>query len=368
MILQYSNYKIKMKYKIKLYNQKLFKKTCLLAFVLFWVSINSYSQDVHFSQYYEMPIYINPANTGAFIGGQRLVANYKNQWQSFGSPFRTYGISYDRPISGIISSGYLAVGGMVFNDVAGDAALSNLSGQVSLAYHVQINNNQFFTGAFYVGFSQRSLNASLIKWGNQYDGYSGYNPNLPTGETFTNHSYSHLHPDVGIGFLWALNRNASTLSSNDNVNADAGISFSHLNSPVIFDLDNFGERLNPRISAHGRLELGQANSYISYVGLMLINIQGRQVEITPGALAKYTLQSQSKYTGYVQASHVYAGAYYRLGDAFIVQTMAELKNYGFGISYDFTTSKLATVSKGRGGVELFFKYIIPHKNRSSSLI
>ena len=61
-------------------------------------SITMYAQDVHFSQFYQTPLFVNPALTGAFSGNQRLILNYKDQWTSFGSPFKTYAFQFDASI------------------------------------------------------------------------------------------------------------------------------------------------------------------------------------------------------------------------------------------------------------------------------
>ncbi|MFH1322164.1 MAG: type IX secretion system membrane protein PorP/SprF [Bacteroidota bacterium] len=39
-----------------------------------------YSQDIHFSQFYQTPLIINPALTGSFNGQVRVLMNYKDQW------------------------------------------------------------------------------------------------------------------------------------------------------------------------------------------------------------------------------------------------------------------------------------------------
>ena len=53
-----------------------------------------YSQDPHFSQYYETPLQINPAMTGV-NGDLRVLANYRDQWRSVSKPFTTYAFSIE---------------------------------------------------------------------------------------------------------------------------------------------------------------------------------------------------------------------------------------------------------------------------------
>ena len=53
------------------------------------------AQDVHFSQYYNTPAFVNPANVGAFNGDLRGIINYRNQWSSIDSPFETAAFSLE---------------------------------------------------------------------------------------------------------------------------------------------------------------------------------------------------------------------------------------------------------------------------------
>ena len=54
-------------------------------------------QDIHFSQFNETPVILNPALCGTAYD-TRIVANYKNQWASVTSPYQTYGISVEKAL------------------------------------------------------------------------------------------------------------------------------------------------------------------------------------------------------------------------------------------------------------------------------
>lgn len=57
--------------------------------------LNSFAQDIHFSQLNRQPLYQNPGNTGDFKGDIRLMLNYKEQWRSVTVPFRSTVIGAD---------------------------------------------------------------------------------------------------------------------------------------------------------------------------------------------------------------------------------------------------------------------------------
>ena len=74
-------------------------------------------QDIHFSQFNNTPLIINPALTGVFNGNHRVFLNYKDHWGSMGAPYKTYAISYDMVLfKEKWEKSYLGGGFYVFND------------------------------------------------------------------------------------------------------------------------------------------------------------------------------------------------------------------------------------------------------------
>ena len=55
----------------------------------------SFSQDIHYSQFYSSPLTLNPALTGVNDCTYRIAAMYRNQWQSVTDPYQTPSISFD---------------------------------------------------------------------------------------------------------------------------------------------------------------------------------------------------------------------------------------------------------------------------------
>jgi len=71
------------------------KKAAIIIFVILMFVEKGKSQDIHFSQYFNTPLIINPALTGVFGGDQRAMLAHRNQWASVASPYKTYGASFD---------------------------------------------------------------------------------------------------------------------------------------------------------------------------------------------------------------------------------------------------------------------------------
>ncbi len=324
------------------------------------------AQDIHFSQYNDAPLMMNPSLTGFFDGSHRVALNYKNQWKSIGNGFNTYALSYDAALNGggRSQSGFLAMGVNVFNDVAGDLDFSNLTASLNLAYHLKINDEQMLSAGLYGGFGQRSIDQNGMMWDSQYDGMSGHDPALPSNETFTFETFSYV--DFGFGLNWSMSHNSTNMSSNDGFKTNAGFSVSHVNQPAFDFLSNSDEKLNMRITGHAKAQIGLGGTNTSLVPTVLLQFQGTQKEIVPGMLFRYTLREESKYTGFINDAYLSVGGYYRTSDAIIAHALIEMNDLALGVSYDVNVSKLSNATNGKGGFELMLRYIIKNPNQNKS--
>ncbi len=48
-----------------------------------------FSQDLHFSQFFEAPLLRNPSLAGIFTGDYRIQGVYRDQWNSFTNAYKT---------------------------------------------------------------------------------------------------------------------------------------------------------------------------------------------------------------------------------------------------------------------------------------
>lgn len=325
-----------------------------LNFSLF--TSNSFSQDIHFSQFWMSPLLQNPALVGANYDMQAII-NYKDQWRSVASPYKTYNLSYDMKLNKKkVKKGFWAGGINFFNDKAGDAQMGTTQGNLSFAYHVLLNPNNTLGAALMGGFGQRSINFSALQWGSQYDGTS-YNSALPNQES--SGASSIMYPEIGTGVLWAYNKGASTMSSNDMVIINAGIAAFNVNQPK-YSFYHSGENLNMKIVVHANLLYGIKNTNLSIAPGFIFYNQGSSKETLFGTMFRYTLKDASKVTGYIKGSAISFGVHYRNKDAVILSGLLEMGSYAFGLSYDVNVSGLKSASTGRGGLEISLRFINPN--------
>ena len=100
------------------------------------------AQDLHFSQFFNAPLTVNPANTG-FIpdADYRLGAHYRNQWSSIlAKPYKTISVFADAQLMrDRLETGWLGVGAFILSDQAGSGSLRSTKVYGSVAYHQMIN-------------------------------------------------------------------------------------------------------------------------------------------------------------------------------------------------------------------------------------
>lgn len=333
------------------------KKTIVsMAFIV--AACMMQAQDFHFSMFNENPLNISPALTGAFPGDHRMVLNYRNQWKSISEPFTTYSGSYDAGLfKKNAETGYLSAGVQFLNDVAGTSEFGTMKVDVSVAYHATVGVSSTISAGISGGFCQRSMDETNLYWDNQYDGTGGFNTSVPSGETSTFESFS--YGDFSAGLMYSYASDETSMASNDGVKFNVGAAAYHLNTPKL----NFSaadvEELFAKYVVHMRGQFGLFGSNTGLVVQGLFANQGPTREILAGLGLRFMLKEQSHYTGFMKESALTFGASYRVGDAIIPQVLFEISNFAVGIGYDVNVSGLNVASDGRGGIEMFLRYINP---------
>ena len=96
-----------------------------MLFVMILVDV-AYSQDLHFSQFFNSPLSTNPANTGFIPSSDfRIGANVRSQWTSIPVPYKTNSIWGDAQVwRDRIPGGWVGLGGLILQDVAGSGIVN----------------------------------------------------------------------------------------------------------------------------------------------------------------------------------------------------------------------------------------------------
>jgi type IX secretion system PorP/SprF family membrane protein len=159
---------------------------------------NTYSQDLHFSQYYRTPIFLNPANTGAMEEDIRLMAIARNQWATIPVNYNSIGMSADMNFPFKVTKDKFGLGIQVLADRAGDSKYTTFQATGSGAYHLVTSGLNFMIlsiGAN-VNYINRSYNPELLRFPEQFNG-DYFDPSLPVTEQFDRLSLGFF--DFGVG-------------------------------------------------------------------------------------------------------------------------------------------------------------------------
>jgi len=312
------------------------------------------AQDVHFSQFYENPLLLNPAAAGASNHDIRFTVNYKNQWKSVINPFKTAATSIDTKLfkTGKEGSNFMGLGITMYTDKAGKANLSTTQGNLNIAYNVRPSNNSNFSAGINAGFFQKNMTPDGLKWDKQYDGNT-YDPSRATGEA--DNFQRLLRFDLGLGLMWRFYDKFSQFKM------DIGGAATHVNQPKI-SFYKKDPTLNMKYLGLLNLQIKMGDRPMFLLPSFMYVSQGPYSEIVGGANVRFILGEDTRENAILNtfsliSSNVQVGVFYRLRDALIFTTGVEVRKALYmGLSYDLNISKLQVASRLRGGLEFSLVY------------
>lgn len=328
-------------------------KTGSLVIAIFAVKI-FYAQDIHFSQYTEAPVNVNPALVGSSYD-TRAIINYRSQWGSVAKSYQTYGITVEQTFKRLkLKKKFIAMGFNMYSDKAGDAKLGTLTPNLALAFHTRASKSSWVTGGIQAGFVYRTINISTLKWDSQYDQNEYvYNANAASGEVTPKSGIVTFDAGAGVNFHYS--KSERYISAKDGAKCDIGFAAYHYNIPKNSFFQS-SERLYTKYIFHANLDYGLKSVGIALVPSLIYMKQGPNSETTVGMMFKYIIEDQATYTNIKNASSFSLGAYYRLKDAIIPTMLYQKSKYAIGISYDINISQLTPASKLKGGLEICLRY------------
>src|SRR5947209_6687400 len=148
----------------------------------------AFAQDLHFSQFFRSPLTTNPANTGFMPEGDyRLGINYRNQWSSIMAvPYKTMSAFGDvKLFRNYSDNGWLGLGGVILHDVAGSGNLTSTKIYGSVAYHQTLGYSSLLSLGFNVGWVNKQINTTNLKFPDQFDGHF-FDNKIPTSVVLNN--------------------------------------------------------------------------------------------------------------------------------------------------------------------------------------
>jgi len=302
-------------------------------------------QDPQFSQFYAVPMYLNPALTGNTLQG-RVAANYRKQWLEVPGAFTSYTFSYDQYIRKYKSG----VGLMFVRDKAGSGALryNSIGGLYSYVFNItrSIGVRVGMRGSY----TSRSIDFFRLKFADQIirnDPYQSIESFNRIGTTYF---------DFGTGAI---------IYGSD---FWSGFSLDHLNSPNESFLKQ-NSRVPIKYSLQGGYRIvltenakGNPEQDITAVAIYKGQQDWDQIDI--GAYYKYKVVLAGVWYRGIPGLKGYKAGYPN-NDALIIMLGAQLKDFfHIGYSYDVTISKLGLASKGSHEMSIIYEFAQPEYKRT----
>ncbi len=316
-----------------------------ILLLFFLITLKSYGQDPHFSQFFEAPLLRNPSLAGLFKGDIRFQMVYRNQWQSISNPYQTGSINfeYKQPIGK--GNDFITTGFQILYDKAGITNFTTSNIYPALNFHKSLNDekSKYLSLGIMGGYVQRRIDRSKITTNNQFDG-SGYNPALSDGETLTKFSYHYWDGSIGLSFN-------SSIQGSETDYYFIGVAYHHFNRPENSFYANPPVELNPKLVFSGGVNL--SINEISFITLQGdFSKQGNYSETIGGIT--YSRKLGDDYTNPLYV--LYLGGYLRWKDAFIPMIKLDYNPFSVAFSYDVNISTLKTLSQYKGGFEVSLTY------------
>lgn len=315
----------------------------LLAIVFLYLGCgllpaDAIAQGMHFSQYYNAPMLLNPANTGLMSDQDyRAGVNFRNQWASLPVPYKTFSAYADFQLfrKRNLTNTWLGAGFAFYNDKAGNGDLALTRTEAFLAYHIEIGTTSMLSGGLSGAYVQRSVDFSKLTFNDQWDGML-FNTTMASNEQPGAVKTNYL--DVSAGLNYAL-------YPNENIYIKLGAGVSHINQPkesFYGMINQMGIRPTGNLDALFKLSDGLTiNPSVYYTNERIAS------ELIYGTLFSIYVAGDAR-----DGQQVILGAYHRYGDAIIATAGLDWAGFRTMISYDITTSKLSPYNGSNGAFEL----------------
>lgn len=310
------------------------------------LSVESLAQDIHFSQYYNSPLNLNPAQAGMFREDTRLIANVRQQWAAVPVDYLTFSGSLDKKLNFPKIKHSFFTSGAIFNyDRAGDSKMTLFQLAFNGSYVKKIGELNLISVGAQIGFRSRYFEDKSLTFDQQFDGFA-FNPNAATGENFNNYSTLLLDFGVGINYRMQLKDKRSHM--------DFGFGLFHPQEPKV----NF---LNDASNLYSRKVYHVLTTFkIAKKWDVLTHVGGQAQGPFNAFFLSHFYRVYLTQNKYAHKAFQF-GATYRFAereDAIVATVEFHTARIRLGLSYDITLSQFKIANGGRGGPEVSVQYLI----------
>jgi type IX secretion system PorP/SprF family membrane protein len=312
------------------------------------------SQDINFSQFYDLPLLRNPSLAGIFAGDIRITSGYRNQWQSVTVPYRTFslGAEIKKPVAN--SDDFFTYGLQMTSDVAGDSRLSRTQVFPVFNYHKALNGdkNTYLSAGAMGGPVMQRFDPTKLAFDDQYVN-GAYSASNPTKQTFNSTKLTYWDAAAGLCF---------SSVAGESTHYYIGVGLFHFTQPKVAFQKQNDISLNKKwvVNAGFAAPVNDGNRIIFYLDYFM---QGGSRQGQGGFMLNHDFVQYDE----DQKVSISGGIFYRFKDAFMPVLKLDYYDYSVGMSYDVNSSKLKTASQYRGAYEVTLSYKAFNNKYNSSV-
>jgi type IX secretion system PorP/SprF family membrane protein len=337
--------------KKNMFMKKIKYLSALLIFTLSGLTVQA--QDIHFSQVYETPLLLSPANAGFYNGYFRAIGNYKNQWASMGNAFQTVGLSLD---GGLFKSkkrpAFMGLGLTIYSDQAGVAKIRKTSALLHVSGLLKMGKNSALSVGLSGGTAGTNGDYNKLTYASQFNG-NYIDPGTDSREAIYR-KYTTVDVAAGIAYDFAKYKRDS--DHDDVTSFRIALGAYHLNKPN----QEFGpgsvSKIPIRWCSAITSVIDLEDTKFTLTPTLVYQVQGKYEELYMGSYVKFRMSTGTKVTGEKTQNAIGIGLFYRKQDALVAKLIFDLGDYSIGMAYDANVSQYRTASNGVGGFEISLRY------------
>lgn len=315
------------------------------------LSLSSFAQDIHFSQYYASPLTLNPSLVGKFNGEYRIGGIYRSQWAPASQPlFMTPELFVDFSLfKGKLKKDALGVGISVYTDRQNKGGFVWYYPSLSLAYHKGIgkNNGTQISLGFQAAYCMKQLNFSRMQFADGFvlnPGGGGYDYTSSADYNNINTKVNYFDMNMGL-FVNSRVAKMATLYG--------GFSWFHLGTPnEKFMKAGTSPDIAWRFLANAGAELNVHEKVVLIPGI-LYQYQNKAQEMNFGVTGGYHIKKDESGN-----TTIFVGLWNRMtpntngvkakwGEESIIPKLGfEIKRIRFGAALDVPLSQIKNTKDG----------------------
>jgi len=344
-----------------------FKSLLILAIVLGAMCQTSSlkAQDEHFSQFYALPMHMNPALTGAYDGTYRISMVYRSQWgNAFDTPFKTVAVGGDTRLNMRIrkakTKDHIGIGLFFINDEVAEfqASTNKLSGYAAYHKHLGDKKRSYLSAGMKMGIIQRNITYGNLTFEDQFNQVNEYD--LPTSEHLPPNNFGVMDLSTGINYSLDLDKSSIYI----------GVGYHHFTEPNFSFFDKLdpppsgvdvSQQLDSKVVAHFSLDR-KLNYEMSLQPRIVFQQQGIHNQLDLGSNLQFTFESRN--------TAVIFGLWFTAVndlDNLHLENITPLiglrqKQFVLGLSYDVHLRDTFQSPFGYNSFELTFRFSGEHEN------